>query len=301
MTRFAGVMVADLLHGLRHEAARAPRRAGAGRLNMIVFDSGLGGLTVLSEIVKAAPQAELLYLADDAAFPYGRLPEADLVARVMRVMEEAIALHAPQAVVIACNTAATLVLEPLRARFPGIAFIGVVPAVKPAAQASRSGFISVLATPGTVKRDYTRRLVEEYARHCDVTLVGSLHLASLAERAMRGERVPDEAIRAEIAPCFVGEGARRTDAVVLACTHYPLLTDRFRALAPWPVAWIDPAPAIARRVADLLGAGQGACAGVAPRRACFTSGVAPEPALERMLSRCGLAVAPLMSIPFSGH
>lgn len=299
MTRFAcAIMGPDLLHGLRYETRRRLRASPDCRARMIVFDSGLGGLTVLDEIVNAAPSADILYVADDAAFPYGRLAERALVARVLDVMERLVERHEPDAVVIACNTASTLVLAPLRERFPAIAIIGTVPAVKPAAQASRSGIISVLATPGTVARDYTRRLVDEYARHCDVTLVGARELAGLAERAMRGLPVDDDAIRAEIAPCFVARGEARTDAVVLACTHYPLLKAEFRRLAPWPVAWIDPAPAIARRVADVLGL-NGPEPSPERRRlfALFTSGGAPEPALARALAVRGLIAGSFAAIP----
>ena len=113
----------------------------------------------------------------------------------------------------------------------------------------------MLGTKGTVKREYTKALIRDFAQGCEVTLVGSGELASLAEAALSGHDVGDDEILAELAPCFVGDGEAepgRTDTVVLACTHYPLLVDRFVRLAPWPVDWIDPAPAIARRVSDLL-------------------------------------------------
>jgi glutamate racemase len=219
---------------------------------ILVFDSGLGGLTVYAEILRTRPNAQYVFAADDAAFPYGRLYGPELLARVELVIERLVARHRPDIVVIACNTASTLVLPHLRANFPEIPFVGTVPAVKPAAAASRSGLISVLATPGTVARDYTHDLIREYASQCQVTLVGSTPLAPFAEAFMRGEPVRDDEIRAEIAPCFVEETGRRTDTVVLACTHYPLLLLQFERLAPWPVAWIDPAPAIARRVNSVL-------------------------------------------------
>ena len=111
----------------------------------------------------------------------------------------------------------------------------------------------MLGTRGTVQREYTRKLIHDFAQGCEVTLVGSPELASLAEAALSGIEVDDKDIAAELAPCFVEHAQARTDTVVLACTHYPLLMDRFVRLAPWPVDWIDPAPAIARRVADLLG------------------------------------------------
>lgn len=222
------------------------------RQKILVFDSGLGGLTVFREIRKVRPDADYLYLGDDALFPYGALAPEALVARVEDVIGEALAGFPADAIVIACNTASTLVLPPLRARH-AMPIVGTVPAIKPAAAATRSGMISVLATPGTVSRDYTAELIRDFAQGVAVTLVGSKALAGLAERALRGEAVPDDAISAEIAPCFVEAEGRRTDVVVLACTHYPLLLQRLAALAPWPVQWIDPAPAIARRVVQVLG------------------------------------------------
>ncbi|MBY0612127.1 MAG: glutamate racemase [Beijerinckiaceae bacterium] len=219
---------------------------------ILIFDSGLGGLTVLREIVRVRPDADCVYLADDAVFPYGALGEAELVARVLSLMEQHVAGITPDLVVIACNTASTLVLPPLRARFC-LPFVGTVPAIKPAAAVSRSRLVSVLATPGTVARDYTKALIADHASDCTVKLVGCPRLASLAEAALRGGGTADADILAEIAPAFVQEAERLTDTVVLACTHYPLLLEAFERLAPWPVTWIDPAPAIARRVATLLG------------------------------------------------
>jgi glutamate racemase len=226
---------------------------------ILVFDSGLGGLTVLREIVKARPDARYIYVADDAFFPYGHHGEEQIIARVVPLIGELIAAHAPDLILIACNTASTLVMSHLRAAYK-IPFVGTVPAIKPACARSRSKLVSVLGTRGTVKREYTQALIRDFAKGCQVTLVGSADLASLAEAALNGGDVSDEAIIAEIAPCFVKDSGGepvRTDTVVLACTHFPLLMDRLVALAPWPVDWIDPAPAIARRVVDLLGPGCG--------------------------------------------
>lgn len=222
---------------------------------ILVFDSGLGGLTVLREVVKTRPDAHYIYVADDAFFPYGHHGEEQIIARVVPMIGELIEVHGPDLIVIACNTISTLVMSQLRAAY-SVPFVGTVPAIKPACANSRTKRVSVLGTRGTVKREYTRALIRDFAQGCDVTLVGSADLASLAEAALSGEEITDRQIFAEIAPCFVGTGENdpaRTDTVVLACTHYPLLMDRLAALAPWPVDWIDPAPAIARRVADLLG------------------------------------------------
>jgi len=230
----------------------ASRPAALVAPTILVFDSGVGGLSVFREVARARSDAHFVYAADDAGFPYGRLSDQALVERVDLVVGRLIAAVAPALVVIACNTASTVVLPRLRARYP-LPFVGTVPAVKPACAASRTGRVSILATPGTVRRDYTAGLIREFAARCEVTLVPSVHLAGLAEEAIAGRAVDDGAIAAEIAPCFVAEEARRTDTVVLACTHYPLLLERFERLAPWPVAWVDPAPAIARRVTQLIG------------------------------------------------
>ncbi|MBY6240729.1 glutamate racemase [Methylosinus sp. Sm6] len=261
---------------------------------ILVFDSGLGGLTVFVEVAKLRPHATLVYCADDAGFPYGPLSNEALVARVMLVMERLVAEHSPDLVVIACNTASTLALPHLRARWPQIPFVGTVPAIKPAAERSRSRLISVLATPGTVARDYTRTLIASFAEGCEVTLVGSMRLAPIAEDFLRGVEVSEAEIAGEIAPCFVrrADGAW-TDAIVLACTHYPLLLEIFRRLAPWPVEWIDPAPAIARQADRLLDQrfGPDRVAAPAPRRAIFTSGARPAPPLAAALARLGFEEA----------
>jgi glutamate racemase len=222
---------------------------------ILLFDSGLGGLTVLREIVTARPDAHYVYVADDAFFPYGHHSEDSIIARVVPLIGDLISAHVPDLVVIACNTASTLVMSHLRAAYK-VPFVGTVPAIKPACAGSKTKQVSVLGTSGTVKREYTHALIRDFAQGCDVTLVGSADLAALAEAALSGADISDSLIFAELAPCFVGaskDSSARTDTVVLACTHYPLLLDRLIRLAPWPVDWIDPAPAIARRVVDLLG------------------------------------------------
>jgi glutamate racemase len=260
---------------------------------IVVFDSGLGGLTVHREVAKARPDARFIYAADDAFFPYGRQDEARLVSRVLQVLGELIATHRPDLVVIACNTASTLVLPHLRARF-AVPFVGTVPAIKPACVASRSRLVSVLGTEATVQREYTRALIRDFADGCAVTLVGSPRLAELAEAVLHGVTVADADIAHEFAPCFVEAGGARTDTVVLACTHYPLLLDHLNRLAPWPVTLVDPAPAIARRVIELLaGAFPASAAGRQDRPAAtqlvFTSGRPPTPALKMALAGFGIA------------
>jgi len=170
--------------------------------------------------------------------------------------------------VIACNTASTLVLPPLRERFP-TPFVGTVPAIKPAAEQTKTGVVAVLATPGTMKRDYTRGLIQSFAQSCHVRLVGAPELARMAEARMRGEAIDREAVREQIAPAFVELDGNRTDIVVLACTHYPFLADIFAELVPWPVTWLDPAPAIARRLVSVV---EGRAVERGESVALFTSG-----------------------------
>jgi glutamate racemase len=247
---------------------------------ILVFDSGLGGLTVYREIVKARPAASYVYVADDAFFPYGHHTEDEIVARVVPLIGGLITEHQPAIIVIACNTASTLVLPQLRATY-SVPFVGTVPAIKPACAASKTRRVSVLGTKGTVQREYTQGLIRDFGAGCEVTLVGAAELASIAESALREEPVDEAAIAREIAPCF-RDGPARTDTIVLACTHYPLLLDRMVRLAPWTVDWIDPAPAIARRTAELMGAGSGSGTGRA--RIVFTSGRPPTEGLARALS-----------------
>lgn len=254
---------------------------------ILVFDSGVGGLTVFREIARMRPDARFVYAADDALFPYGKVPEDELIARVTGLMDGLIAAHRPDLVVIACNTASVQVLPALRARF-AVPFVGTVPAIKPACASSRTKYVSVLGTEATVTREYTHALIRNFGEGCDLTLVGSARLAPLAEALLAGAAVSDDDVLAEIAPCFVDDGTARTDTVVLACTHYPLLLEHFERLAPWPVRWIDPAPAIARRVVELLGPVAGdARHERAP--AIFTSGKAASPRFTAALEAFGLA------------
>lgn len=269
---------------------------------ILVFDSGLGGLTVFAEVTRLRPDAEFVYAADDAGFPYGALPETALAPRVLTVIERMIEKHAPDIAIIACNTASTLVLPHLRAAFPNLPFVGTVPAIKPAAIQSRTKMISVLATPGTVARDYTRELVRAYAADCSVTLVGSTALAGLAEDFMQGAPPSDEGVSRETAPAFVEAEGRRTDCIVLACTHYPLLIAQLERLAPWPVEWIDPAPAIARRtdqvLRDQIGFPTNSRAEpVRKAQAVFTGSKLPGAKLGEALRRFGIEDVSLEPMP----
>jgi glutamate racemase len=252
---------------------------------ILVFDSGVGGLTVFREIKAARPDARFIYLADDAGFPYGRLDEDRLIERIVDVLGAAIGEHKPDLVVVACNTASTLALGELRTQFR-VPFVGTVPAIKPACAQSVTKQVTVLGTQATVGREYTHALIREFGSGCDVHLVGSPRLATYAEGELAGAPVADRAIATEIAGCFIEKDGQRTDTIVLACTHYPLLLERFRVSARWPVTWLDPAPAIARRVLDLMRARAPGDPPPAPH-ITFTSGRAPSPQLATALARYG--------------
>lgn len=285
----------DLLAGTVYGAAVMSDRAPT----VLVFDSGLGGLTVFSELRTALSGARFVYVADDAGFPYGQRDEGVVVERVVEVMERLIARYRPMLVVIACNTATTVVLPVLRERF-AVPFVGTVPAIKPAAALTRTGRVAILATPGTVKRDYTRELIRSFAATIEVELVGAPGLASLAEAVLRGLPIEDAAIVSEIAPCFVERDGKRTDVVVLACTHYPLMLEAMKRVAPWPVTWLDPAPAIARRAAALAGP-------IPPRLvaedglAVFTGGVLLTDELKAALAARGLPAIAIEAMPPRWH
>lgn len=218
---------------------------------ILVFDSGVGGLTVAREIRRLLPAISLTYLADDAGFSYGDWEEAALIDHISALVGDFVAKVQPRAVVVACNTASTLVLPRLRAELT-IPVVGTVPAIKPAAEQTESGQISVLATPGTVRREYTRSLISQFASEISVNLVGSRHLSAIAEDKLAGRPVDLLRLKGEVEACFVSQNDKKTDTVVLACTHYPLLLEELEQVSPWPVRWIDPAPAIARRVCSVL-------------------------------------------------
>ena len=218
----------------------------------LVFDSGIGGLTVVDELSRLGFRGRVSYAADTGFFPYGDKSDDDLIRRIPRLSGALVRELKPDIFVIACNTASTLALELVRAVLD-IPVVGTVPAIKPAAKLTKSGTIGILATPGTLKRAYTGALVREFARHCNVMSQGSVALVELAERYAAGEEVPDDAILRELNLLFRQPGGSEIDTVVLACTHFPLLQERFRTLVGDDITFVDSGNAIARRVLSLLG------------------------------------------------
>lgn len=217
----------------------------------LIFDSGVGGLSVVDEIRRAMPDLHLSYVADDEFRPYGAKTEAQLEARLALIMPELVYMLRPDLVVIACNTASTTALPAIR-RVLDIPVIGVVPAIKPAAQLSKTKAIGVLGTPGTVRRKYVGKLMDDFAKDCRVVLKGSLGLVDQAEAKFAGQSADMDVIKSEIDDMFKAGGGPDLDVIVLACTHFPLLRDELKRAAPHSVTWMDSGAAIARRVKSVL-------------------------------------------------
>ncbi len=194
------------------------------------------------------PGAALAYVCDNAMLPYGTKPDAWLVARIADVCCAAVAASNASALVIACNTASTLALRELRMRL-SIPVIGTVPAIKPAAMATRSDTFGLLATSATVRRPYTESLIHDFAAHCRIIRVAADCLVTQAERKLRGLAIDRVEMNRELTPFWV---VAELDTVVLGCTHFPLLRDELDACAPRPITWVDSGDAIARRVAQIV-------------------------------------------------
>lgn len=218
--------------------------------NMIVIDSGLGGISVVRALRASNPALPLLYLADTAGFPYGKRSAEEITLRAASLVRALLARHPASTMVIACNTLSTLCLDQLRAQF-SVPFVGTVPAIKTGAQLSKSRRFTLLATPNTAQSRYSSSLVSEFASDCVVDSYGAPNLAAIAEQMLLGESVDSDLIRAELAPCFQDDGLGKTDSIVLGCTHYPLILDALKAASPWQVNWIDSSEAIARRALSL--------------------------------------------------
>ena len=226
---------------------------------ILVFDSGVGGLTVLAEIRELLPDATYVYAADTAVFPYGGLADEALLARVEKVMAALIERFAPRGRHRLQHGVDARLAEAAREIRGPLCRDGAHDQAGGRDDEIRNGQRARDARNGQARLH--QRSHPAIPSGCAVTLVGSNRLAAIAEARLRGEAVSDQEIANEIAPCFVGREGRHTDVIVLACTHYPLLLDAFQRLAPWPVAWLDPAPAIARRVKEILPAGSETSAG----------------------------------------
>ena len=216
---------------------------------LLFFDSGVGGLSVLAPTRALLPNAPIVYVADNAAFPYGTRSESEIAARVPALLGRLVERFRPRLAVIACNTASTIALDAVRAALD-LPVVGTVPAIKPAAEMSHSRVIGVLGTEATVRQPYVDDLAARYAADCTVVRHGSAELVAMAEAKLAGASPEPAAVAAALAPLLEAPGAAEMDVIVLACTHFPLLADEIAAAAPG-IALIDGGPGIARRIAQL--------------------------------------------------
>jgi len=216
---------------------------------ILFFDSGVGGLSVLGPTRELLPSAPIVYAADSAGFPYGKRSEAEIASRIPALLGRLVERFQPRLAVIACNTASTIALEHVRSALD-LPVVGTVPAIKPAAEMSKSRVIGVLGTQATVRQPYVGDLAAKFAADCTIVRHGSPELVDLAEAKLRGEQIGVDAVRTATQPMFDAPAGERIDTVVLACTHFPLLHDELRTAFP-EVAYVHGGPGIARRIAYL--------------------------------------------------
>ncbi|QJU60800.1 glutamate racemase [Sphingomonas sp. AP4-R1] len=251
-----------------------------------MFDSGIGGLSVLRAVRAALPNAPIVYVADNGGFPYGTKSEAEIAARVPALLGRLAERYRPRLICIACNTASTIALAGVRAALD-LPVVGTVPAIKPAAEVSKTRAIGVLGTDATVRQPYVDDLSARFAGDCLVLRHGSARLVELAEAALRGLPTPDADYRTALDGLLEQDGGDRVDVIALACTHFPLVADRLAAVAPRPITFVDGAGGIARRIAFLTG-DQSWPAAPAPGLAVFTAPLDVPDGLRRSLAGFGL-------------
>jgi glutamate racemase len=216
---------------------------------LLFFDSGVGGLSVLEPTRTLLPNAPIVYVADNAGYPYGKRSEKEIASRVPALLGRLVERFHPRLAVIACNTASTIALDHVRSALD-LPVVGTVPAIKPAAEVSKSRVIGVLGTEATVRQPYVDNLAAEFASDCTIIRHGSPELVDLAEAKLAGDAVSIEAVRTAAQPMFDAPSGDRIDVGVLACTHFPLLREELNQAFP-SVEWIDGGPGIARRIAWL--------------------------------------------------
>lgn len=257
------------------------------RPTVLVFDSGVGGLSVYDEIRQLLPDLHYIYAFDNQGFPYGEKDESFIIERVVAIVAEIERRHPLSAVVIACNTASTVTLPALRERF-SCPVVGVVPAVKPAAKLTRNGIVGLLATKATVQRAYTHELIARFAADCDIRLLGSSELVEIAEAKLHGLPVDKGALKKILRPWL--SMSEPPDTVVLGCTHFPLLKDELAEVLPDGTRMVDSGAAIARRVAWLIANQENVLSGWQPSFAYATRMDKYSDALLPVLQQRGLAM-----------
>ncbi|MBS0856554.1 MULTISPECIES: glutamate racemase [unclassified Tatumella] len=270
-----------------------PSATAEGRPAILVFDSGVGGLSVYDEIRQLLPDAHYIYVFDNVGFPYGEKTEHYIVERVKAITAAITRDYTVSIAVVACNTASTVSLPALREAFD-FPVVGVVPAIKPAARLTRNGIVGLLATRGTVKRPYTHQLVRQFAKECHIEMLGSAELVVLAEQKLQGDAVSLSDVRKIIRPWL--KLPEPPDTVVLGCTHFPLLKEELQSVLPEGTRLVDSGAAIARRTAWLLQQQPvKTCSSVADIAFCTAMTVETERLLP-VLQRYGLLSLKILAI-----
>jgi glutamate racemase len=255
---------------------------------ILLFDSGVGGLTVYDALRAVLPEASVIYAADLAGLPYGTKTEAQIAARVAGLLGRMAERWQPRLACIACNTASTIALGMVRDVLE-IPVVGTVPAIKPAAALTQTGIIGLVGTEATIRQAYVDDLEAQFAEGKRLLRVAAPALVGAAEAKLRGE-VIDPALIADVRARLAGlAGAARIDTLVLACTHFPLLAEEFAAAFGPDVAQVDGAAGIARRIAALLD-GQ-SFAPAHPNRFVVTGPLAGAAGLEQALAARGFGQA----------
>ena len=216
---------------------------------LLFFDSGIGGLSVLKAVKAVLPRAPIVFAADYASFPYGTKAEAEISARVPALIGRLVERYQPRLVIIACNTACTIALNHVRAALD-VPVVGTVPAIKPAAETSRTGVIGLLGTAATIRQAYVDQLQANHAPQMRLLRHAAPKLVSAAEAKMRGEYVDTAIYARAMAGLMDQPHGERLDVTVLGCTHFPLIKDELWAAAPH-MRFVDGAAGIARRICHL--------------------------------------------------
>jgi glutamate racemase len=252
---------------------------------ILLFDSGVGGLSVLAEVRKLLPDAPVIYAADNAGMPYGGKSEAEIAARVCGLLGRMAERYHPRLICIACNTASTIALAMVRDVLE-VPIVGTVPAIKPAAAMTKTGVIGLLGTEATIRQGYVDRLEAEFAAGKSLLRFAAPELVMAAEAKLRGEAV-DPAVYTRAAHGLRAQpGGDLIDTVVLACTHFPLVEAELAETFGPGVRFVDGAAGIARRIAFLLQWQEFSRAG--PDLALFTREEPVPAALRDQLARYAL-------------
>jgi glutamate racemase len=271
------------------ETLSAPQMTSAAQVDpaapILLFDSGVGGLTVLEEVRKLLPQAPVIYAADSAGLPYGSKSEAQIAARVAGLLGRMTERFHPRLVCIACNTASTIALGMVREVLE-VPIVGTVPAIKPAAAMTRTGVIGLLGTEATIRQAYVDRLEHEFAPDKVLLRHGAPGLVEAAEAKLRGEAVDPETIAGAADALRAMPYGDRIDTVVLACTHFPLLEEELSSAFGPGVRFVHGAQGIARQIARLTSGQE--WARNTPDRALFTGTENVPEAYGAMLMHYGL-------------